>query len=162
MKFTGKKSGQKTFTRTGTRSIQSTRVPSRPSVRPHLRLAVDSRWPLLATTPTPRPELVTRTFSAEAKSPNRCQGGTALRGAQLKVQVKRQKRSLQDYRNGLVALQQTVAHHQLECLEYWNVSVECKVCKATSVTHTKRIYRNLLRKETSFVCYWRCVRTEDV
>ena len=28
-----------------------------------------------------------------------------------------------------------------------------KVCKATSVTHTKRIYRNLLRKETSFVCY---------
>ena len=27
------------------------------------------------------------------------------------------------------------------------------VCKATSVTHTKRIYRNLLRKETSFVCY---------
>jgi len=25
------------------------------------------------------------------------------------------------------------------------------VCKATSVTHTKRIYRNLLRKETSFV-----------
>jgi len=29
----------------------------------------------------------------------------------------------------------------------------CNVCKATSVTHTKRIYRNLLRKETSFVCY---------
>ena len=28
-----------------------------------------------------------------------------------------------------------------------------KVCKTTSVTHTKRIYRNLLRKETSFVCY---------
>ena len=28
-----------------------------------------------------------------------------------------------------------------------------KVCKATSVTHTKRIYRHLLRKETSFVCY---------
>ena len=27
------------------------------------------------------------------------------------------------------------------------------VCKATSVTHTKWIYRNLLRKETSFVCY---------
>ena len=27
------------------------------------------------------------------------------------------------------------------------------VCKATSVTHTERIYRNLLRKETSFVCY---------
>ena len=27
------------------------------------------------------------------------------------------------------------------------------VCKATSVTHTKRIYRDLLRKETSFVCY---------
>ena len=27
------------------------------------------------------------------------------------------------------------------------------VCKATSVTHTKRICRNLLRKETSFVCY---------
>ena len=27
------------------------------------------------------------------------------------------------------------------------------VCKAASVTHTKRIYRNLLRKETSFVCY---------
>jgi len=30
---------------------------------------------------------------------------------------------------------------------------EINVCKATSVTHTKRIYRNLLRKETSFVCY---------
>ena len=27
------------------------------------------------------------------------------------------------------------------------------ICKATTVTHTKRIYRNLLRKETSFVCY---------
>jgi len=26
-------------------------------------------------------------------------------------------------------------------------------CKATAVTHTKRIERNLLRKETSFVCY---------
>jgi len=25
-------------------------------------------------------------------------------------------------------------------------------CKATAVTHTKRINRNLLRKETSFVC----------
>ena len=45
------------------------------------------------------------------------------------------------------------------------------VCKATSVTHTKRIYRNLLRKETSFVCYTSSVliqiksiwiRTEDV
>jgi len=31
--------------------------------------------------------------------------------------------------------------------------IKCYVCKATSVTHTKRIYRNLLRKETSFVCY---------
>jgi len=28
-----------------------------------------------------------------------------------------------------------------------------KFCKATAVTHTKRIDRNLLRKETSFVCY---------
>jgi len=27
------------------------------------------------------------------------------------------------------------------------------ICKATAVTHTKRIDRNLLRKETSFVCY---------
>ena len=26
------------------------------------------------------------------------------------------------------------------------------ICEATSVTHTKRIYRNLLRKETSFMC----------
>jgi len=26
-------------------------------------------------------------------------------------------------------------------------------CKATAVTHTKRIDRKLLRKETSFVCY---------
>jgi len=26
------------------------------------------------------------------------------------------------------------------------------VCKDTTVTHTKRIDRNLLRKETSFVC----------
>ena len=35
-----------------------------------------------------------------------------------------------------------------EChIKIWNV------CKATIVTHTKRIYRNLLRKETSFVCY---------
>ena len=28
------------------------------------------------------------------------------------------------------------------------------ICKATTVTHTKRIYRNLLRKETSFVGYF--------
>ena len=27
------------------------------------------------------------------------------------------------------------------------------ICKATTVTHTKRIDRNLLRMETSFVCY---------
>jgi len=27
------------------------------------------------------------------------------------------------------------------------------ICKATTVTHTKRIDRNLLRKEISFVCY---------
>ena len=27
------------------------------------------------------------------------------------------------------------------------------ICKATTVTHTKRIDRNLLHKETSFVCY---------
>jgi len=27
------------------------------------------------------------------------------------------------------------------------------ICKATTVTHTKRIDRNLLREETSFVCY---------
>jgi len=27
------------------------------------------------------------------------------------------------------------------------------ICKATTVTHTKRIDCNLLRKETSFVCY---------
>jgi len=27
------------------------------------------------------------------------------------------------------------------------------ICKATTVTHTKRIHRNLLCKETSFVCY---------
>jgi len=27
------------------------------------------------------------------------------------------------------------------------------ICKATAVTHTKRIDRNLLRKETSCVCY---------
>jgi len=26
------------------------------------------------------------------------------------------------------------------------------ICKVTIVTHTKRIDRNLLRKETSFVC----------
>jgi len=30
---------------------------------------------------------------------------------------------------------------------------ESNNCKATAVTHTKRIDRNLLRKETSFVCY---------
>ena len=30
---------------------------------------------------------------------------------------------------------------------------EGQICKATTVTHTKRIYRNLLRKETSFVYY---------
>jgi len=34
-----------------------------------------------------------------------------------------------------------------------NVSLAYKLCKATTVTHTKRIYRNLLRKETSFVYY---------
>ena len=33
-----------------------------------------------------------------------------------------------------------------ECL--WSI-----FCKATAVTHTNRIDRNLLRKETSFVCY---------
>jgi len=27
------------------------------------------------------------------------------------------------------------------------------ICKATTVTHTKRIDHNLLRKETIFVCY---------
>jgi len=27
------------------------------------------------------------------------------------------------------------------------------ICKATTVTHTKRIDRTLLRKETSLVCY---------
>jgi len=27
------------------------------------------------------------------------------------------------------------------------------ICKATTVTHTKRIDRSLLRKETSLVCY---------
>jgi len=27
------------------------------------------------------------------------------------------------------------------------------ICKATTVTHTKRIDRNLLPKQTSFVCY---------
>ena len=36
---------------------------------------------------------------------------------------------------------------------YLQRKIFSKVCKATSVTHTKRIYRNLLRKETSFVCY---------
>jgi len=29
---------------------------------------------------------------------------------------------------------------------------DSNICKATTVTHTKRIDRNLLRKETSFVC----------
>ena len=32
------------------------------------------------------------------------------------------------------------------------------ICKATTVTHPKRIYRNLLRKETSFVYYTSSVR----
>jgi len=32
-------------------------------------------------------------------------------------------------------------------------------CKVTTVTHTKRIDRNLLRKETSFVCYTSSVLT---
>ena len=31
--------------------------------------------------------------------------------------------------------------------------LQANICKATTVTHTKQIDRNLLRKETSFVCY---------
>jgi len=42
-------------------------------------------------------------------------------------------------------------------MAYWtknSVSILTRnICKATTVTHTKRIDRNLLRKETSFVCY---------
>ena len=34
-----------------------------------------------------------------------------------------------------------------------HISLFNNICKATTVTHTKRIYRNLLRKETSFVYY---------
>ena len=33
------------------------------------------------------------------------------------------------------------------------IIIKSNICKATTVTHTKRIDRNLLRKETSFVCY---------
>jgi len=33
------------------------------------------------------------------------------------------------------------------------LSILCIIFKATTVTYTKRIDRNLLRKETSFVCY---------
>jgi len=37
-------------------------------------------------------------------------------------------------------------HSQIVHINLWIV------WEATSVTHTKRIYRNLLRKETSFLC----------
>jgi len=35
----------------------------------------------------------------------------------------------------------------------YNAGMLIQCCFATAVTHTKRIYRNLLRKETSFVYY---------
>ena len=38
-------------------------------------------------------------------------------------------------------------------LQKVTTSVCSNICNATTVTHTKRIYRNLLRKETSFVYY---------
>jgi len=43
-------------------------------------------------------------------------------------------------------------HVSFASFQNWIISVTI-VCKATTVTHTKRIDRNLLRKETSFVCY---------
>jgi len=33
-----------------------------------------------------------------------------------------------------------------------NCLLDSSICKGTTVTHTKRIDRNLLRKESSFVC----------
>jgi len=36
--------------------------------------------------------------------------------------------------------------------EKYSLKTESNNCKATAVTHTKRIDRNLLRRETSFVC----------
>ena len=36
------------------------------------------------------------------------------------------------------------------------------ICKATTVTRTKRIYRNLLRKETSFVYYTSSVLRKSI
>ena len=39
-------------------------------------------------------------------------------------------------------------------LQWFNLCLSfSNICKATTVTHTKRTDRNLLRKETSFVCY---------
>ena len=37
--------------------------------------------------------------------------------------------------------------------KYETIAITSNICKATKVTHTKRIYRNLLCKETSFVYY---------
>ena len=39
-------------------------------------------------------------------------------------------------------------------LQWFSLYLSFKnICKTTTVTHTKRIDRNLLRKETSFMCY---------
>jgi len=38
-------------------------------------------------------------------------------------------------------------------MELLTLNSSSNICKATTVTHTKRIDRNSLRKETSFVCY---------
>ena len=38
-------------------------------------------------------------------------------------------------------------------LRFSTILYPSNFCKATAVAHTKRIDRNLLRKETSFVCY---------
>jgi len=47
-----------------------------------------------------------------------------------------------------------LAFHHFALLPVKVQSLSCSnICKATTVTHTKRIYRNLLRKETSFVYY---------
>ena len=70
--------------------------------------------------------------------------------------------------HGLIKAVPTVKHHrriEIKCAlrisRYFSVSYHLQVsigsssniCKATTVTHTKRINRNLLHKETSFVFY---------
>jgi len=54
---------------------------------------------------------------------------------------------------GNVEKKQESSQHQICRQSIRHLSENSNICKATTVTHIKRIYRNLLRKETSFVYY---------